>query len=149
MMSHHNFYGFFWGLLLLMVLVGLCPVSSIDAKEDTARLVFRKQAPRTQGETYAYTVKKSETLLDIVRNELGLKKNRFSIIRRYNPHLTNLDLIHPGQKIFLPLRLRKTVSMEGKEVVSEEPVEQKGAISSGLGLPPAGHLAAMQALLKG
>lgn len=148
MISHYNFKRFLFSLLLLTVLVGLSPIS-VDAKEATARLVFKKQATRTQdSETYSYTVKKSETLLDILRNELGVKKNRFSIVRRYNPHLTNLDLIHPGQKIFLPMRLRKTVSVEGKEVVSEEPAEQKGAISSGLGLPPVEHLAMMQAILQ-
>lgn len=127
---------------------GLCPLPA-DAKEDTARLVFKKQAPRLQRtEAYTYTVKKSEHLLDIVKNELGITKHRYSIIRRYNPHITNLNLIRPGQKIFLPLKLRKAVHMEGREITSDDSAEKKGTIQSGKGLPPPGRLTAMQAVLQ-
>jgi hypothetical protein len=120
-----------------------------DAKEDTARLVFKKSASSST-ETYTYTVKKGEHLLDIVKYELGITQNRYTLIKRHNPHIKNLDLIHPGQKIFLPAKsaVISPSSMSNATVPPLDPNVKKGVLQSGVGLPSANRLALMQTILQ-
>ena len=142
-------------LLMSAMILGvfsLAPGESCLAKEDTAHLVFKKKAVSSlDTETYTYTVKKSDKLLDIVRNELGITKHRLSLIRQYNPEIANTDKIRPGQKLILPLGPRKaflqaTGKAEGS-VPSPEPESSKGIIQSDEGVPMASRLALMQAIL--
>ncbi|MDD5170071.1 MAG: hypothetical protein PHN75_14730, partial [Syntrophales bacterium] len=123
-----------------------------SAKEDTAHLTFRKKVISPQkSDTYTYTVKKSENLLAIIKDELGITEHRVSIIRRYNPGIRNLNLIHPGQKIILPSKYRKHVQKNagpGEGIVPSQERDIKKAI-----LPPnaevsmTGGFSVMQAIL--
>jgi hypothetical protein len=100
---------------------------SLWAKEDTAYLTFRKSAPSKPGIT-VYTVKKGEWLLDIGRRVTGETKHVYSIIRKYNPGIKNLNLIYPGQKIFLPVKATATVSSTDKPPLSTPPLSQQAGV---------------------
>lgn len=82
---------------------------SLWAKEDTAYLTFRKSAPSKPVIT-VYTVKKGEWLLAIGRRVMGKTKHVYSILRKYNPGIKNLNLIYPGQKIILPVKAAITAT---------------------------------------
>jgi len=123
--------------------------SPCEAKEDTAQLVFRKSAA-SSAETYAYIIKKGDSLLDIVKNELGITKNRIPLIKRYNPDLKNLNLIHPGQKLILPTKSRKITSPSpiSGVVAPPEPDMKAGVLQPSAGLPSASRLAVMHTILR-
>jgi len=59
--------------------------------------------------TETYTVQKGDHLWQIFREkDLDRKRNLpklISMLKRLNTSLTNLDLIHPGQKIIIPLKI--------------------------------------------
>jgi hypothetical protein len=102
--------------------------SPLWAKEDTAYLTFRKSAPTRPGIT-VYTVKKGEWLLDIGRRVTGETKHVYSIIRKYNPGIKNLNLIYPGQKIILPVKGAATVPQAGTPPATAAPLaDQAGAL---------------------
>lgn len=56
-----------------------------------------------------YTVKKGDHLWQLFRERRMLEKRNLyeliSVLKRLNPSLQNLDLIHPGQRIVIPLTL--------------------------------------------
>lgn len=105
------------------------------AKEDTAYLTFQKSAPSRPGIT-VYTVKKGESLLDIVRRVTGETKNRNLIIRKYNPRIKNLNLIYPGQKIILPVKSITTISSTSVSPTNTPPLSpQAGVLKDDLAYP--------------
>ena len=57
--------------------------------------------------TERYTVKKGDYLWKILRKKGLMKKRKLqetlSLLKKLNPSLTNLNLIHPGEKIVIPL----------------------------------------------
>jgi hypothetical protein len=121
-----------------------------DAKEDTAHLRFSKSAVSSATNTFTYIVKKGDHLLDIMKNELGITKNRYSIIKKFNPQIKNLNLIHPGQKLILPTKTyrgRSQIVSDGI-VATHEPDLKKGVIQRGARLPSITRLSLMQAILK-
>jgi hypothetical protein len=74
-----------------MMLLCFSPTMTFAAKEDTARLVFEKRARSAQGgETFAYTVKRGENLLAIIRKELGQVQHRYREVLRHNPQSRTL-----------------------------------------------------------
>lgn len=112
-------------LLINLFLVGLFLISgSLWAKEDTAYLTFRKSAPSKPVIT-VYTVKKGEWLLDIGRRVTGETKHVYSIIRKYNPGIKNLNIIYPGQKIYLPVKATAAVSSTDTPSTSTPPLSQQ------------------------
>jgi len=88
-------------LVFFLTMLLISPNALVFAKEDTAHLSLKKTAV-SQEKTRSYTVKKGEWLFDIMRNELGITSHRFSIIKKLNPQLRNLNAIYPGQIIKLP-----------------------------------------------
>lgn len=88
---------------------GAWALEQISGREDTARLTFRKNPVTT---TKTYVVKKGDTLLKIMSRELGIKQNRYTLIRRYNPYIKDLDKIYPGQRITLPVMMMGDASTE-------------------------------------
>ena len=121
------------------------------AKEDTAHLIFKKSAPAAT-ETFTYTVKKGDHLLAIIKNELGITKNRYALIKRYNPRLKNLNVIRPGQKLVLPVPPNRAAGPQnvGSGVEgSSEPEAKKGLLqATEEGLPSPNRLIVMQSILK-
>lgn len=95
--------GYFLVPIIIVSLSLLIPIPIIG-QEDTVHLVFTK---RPRNETFVYQVKKSDSLIKIMKRELGITGNyqRYlrEVILSYNPKLKNVDLIYPGQKIRLPL----------------------------------------------
>jgi hypothetical protein len=88
-------------LAFLIIFLLVNPSQSLSAKEDTAHLSLKKTAVSNE-KSRPYKVKKGEWLFDIMRNELGVTSHRFSIIKKLNPQLKNMNMIHPGQVIMLP-----------------------------------------------
>jgi len=117
------------GSCLFPVLIGifllLFPVDIVaQEEEETYSITFTKTAENktTSGEkreilevegrrvlTETHAVQKGEWLWKILnKKELTKKKNfveLMEILKKLNPELTNLDKIHPGQKIIIPLTL--------------------------------------------
>jgi LysM repeat protein len=84
---------------LIPILVNLN--QEIMAKEETAHLSLKKTAVSNQN-TRNYVVKKGDCIFNIMRDEVGIESRRFSVIKKFNPHLKNLNKILPGQIIILP-----------------------------------------------
>jgi len=97
------------------------------AKEDTAYLTFQKSASSRPG-TMIYTVKKGESLFDIVRRVTGETTHRTLIIRKYNPRIKNLNLIYPGQKIILPIKAKTTVASTATSLISAPPFSLRAGV---------------------
>ena len=88
-------------------------------KEETYSISLTKTAGLNQGKIQKvkdkrvlaspYVVGKGEHLWQILRKKKLLKMGKIgevlSVLRELNPSLGNLDLIHPGQRILIPLRI--------------------------------------------
>ncbi|MFH1038852.1 MAG: LysM domain-containing protein, partial [PVC group bacterium] len=92
------------GIILISLLLPVLYCVQIEAREDSAHLVFQKTA--IPGKTVIYAVKKGDSLAAILRRQRGEQKERvpYDLIRRLNPEIRDLNLIYPGQKIVLPAR---------------------------------------------
>ena len=97
------------------------------AKEDTAYLTFQKSASSRSG-TMIYTVKKGESLFDIVRRVTGETTHRTLIIRKYNPRIKNLNLIYPGQKIILPVKAATAASSAATSLMISPPLSPRAGV---------------------
>ena len=114
--------------VLFALLIPLWHVSApwVDGKEkDTfsISLVQRATVKKTGGGEVVYEryqVKKGDYIWKIMRQKGLLKKPDFTelyaALKKLNPSLTNLDLIHPGETILIPLNI---VSVKGYEEVKE------------------------------
>ena len=62
----------------------------------------------------AITVNPGDTVAQLLKRKRGLKEQEVLLwlpkVRRINPHISNLDLIHPREKVLLPDHLDETVS---------------------------------------
>lgn len=90
------------GILLTGLLLTVLLSSPLEAREDSASLVFRKTAGLQK--TKVYVVKKGEWIAGISRAELGDEPIPYALISKINPNIRNLNRIYPGQKILLPVR---------------------------------------------
>jgi LysM repeat protein len=122
--------------VLFALLIPLVHVSApwVNGKEkDTfsISLVQRATVKKTEaGEVVyeRYQVKKGDYIWKIMRRRGLLEKPDFTelyaALKRLNPALTNLDLIHPGQTILIPLNIVSIKGYEeGKDLV-QEPAEE-------------------------
>ena len=73
----------------------------LSAREDSAHLVFQKTAG--SGKSRVHVVKQGEWIAGILRSQFGDEPVPYSLIRRLNPGIRNLNRIHPGQRIVLPV----------------------------------------------
>lgn len=85
-----------WGTLFY--LLALQSVS-LFAAEGTAQLTFQKTAI-LGNKTQTYTIRKGDSITRILR-KLRRVATTHEVIKRLNPHITNLDRIYPGQKLIL------------------------------------------------
>lgn len=64
--------------------------------------------------TQRVTVNSGDTVTQLLKRKRGLKDHEviswLPKVRRINPHISNLNLIHPQEKVLLPERLEETVS---------------------------------------
>jgi hypothetical protein len=65
-----------------------------------------------------YTVQKDDYVLKLLRQKGEIAAEDFpsflKIFRRINPHIRDIDLIRPGQQIFIPLRVLRSNEMPGQ-----------------------------------
>lgn len=90
------------GIILACLLLPVLLCSPLEAREDSARLVFQKTAALRK--TRVYVVKKGDFLSGIFRKQRGDKRVPYDLIRHLNPGIRDLNRIYPGQKIVLPVR---------------------------------------------
>ncbi|MBU2497537.1 MAG: hypothetical protein KKE57_01425 [Proteobacteria bacterium] len=77
--------------------------------------------------TEAYTVKRGDHIWQLFR-ERGLLTKRnlpalLAVLKRLNKSLTNLDLIHPGEKIVIPLTISPVAGLPRSTVETMVPLE--------------------------
>ena len=110
----------FCQIILLFAVVLLFNPSFAQKDEETYSISLVKTAEEGEGKelreiddkkvlTETHTVQKGDWLWQIFR-EKGLLKKRnlpqlLAILKKLNSSLTNLDLIHPGEKIIIPLTI--------------------------------------------
>ena len=124
MKSPSRFVNSFVRALLLFVLCWPCPAPAQEAGEETYDIELVKTA-ETDGEpgvekevvevsgrrvlTEIHAVEEGEWIWQILRERKLLEKRNLSeildVLEKLNPHLTDLDQIHPGQKLLVPLTL--------------------------------------------
>jgi LysM repeat protein len=78
------------------------PPAPLQAREDSARLLFQKSAALRDARVYV--VKKGDSLGSIFRRQRGSEPVPYALIRQLNPRIRDLNRIYPGQKIVLPVR---------------------------------------------
>lgn len=105
---------------LLLSLLFYCPV---EAREDSATLVFEKTSAPVR--TMTYVVKKGDSFAAILRKQRGEEKKRipYDLIRQLNPGIKDLNRIYPGQQIVLPVRESEETGKSPKNLAqtSESP----------------------------
>jgi general secretion pathway protein A len=74
------------------------------ASRESSKAALSPRAPVSSGvETETVTVRQGDTLARLVRNYYGqYDYNMLQKVAEYNPQITNLDLIRPGEKIKFP-----------------------------------------------
>ena len=69
--------------------------------------------------TETYTAKEGDHIWQILRKKDLLKKNKLggvlSTLKKLNPSLSNIDMIHPGEKIIIPLVITPITNTETPE----------------------------------
>ena len=122
------------GILLAGLLLTVLLSSPLAAREDSARLVFRKTAGFQK--TKVYVVKKGDRIDSILRTQLGNEPISYTLIRQINPGIRNLNRIYPGQRILLPVRgmadvteFENATQKEGDDRLTEYLIQEGDSIS--------------------
>jgi LysM repeat protein len=129
-LRNHKFSGFFWVMSLLI----LSPAVSLMAAEGTAHLTFKKSAPGNDNKQ-AYIIRSGDSISRIVQ-KLGWTAPRYSMIRRLNPHITDLNRIYPGQKLILTLPDEQSGTPDVGNYTAKEGDSITSIIISELNTPP-------------
>ncbi|MCX5825050.1 MAG: LysM peptidoglycan-binding domain-containing protein, partial [Deltaproteobacteria bacterium] len=95
-----------------MIFLPLLP-APLSAREDSASLVLQKTSGG--GKSRVHVVKKGEWIHSILRSQFGEEPIPYALIRQLNPGIRNLNRIHPGQRIVLPV----PGSSESSESISD------------------------------
>ncbi|MDZ4164339.1 MAG: LysM peptidoglycan-binding domain-containing protein [Smithellaceae bacterium] len=75
-------------------------ICAASPKDDTAYITLEMDKANRRG-IIPYTVRAGDTLGRILRRELGSSPRDLRAIKEQNPHIRDLNLIYPGQTIFL------------------------------------------------
>jgi hypothetical protein len=121
------------------------------AKGGTASLTFRKIAVSSK-ETQTYIVKKGDRVVSIIRKQLKEKGRdvfkTLELVRRLNPHTRNLDRIHPGQALKLPVLVAPAADQEIKvSEIKSSAVKESSSVEKHL-MPPGNRLAVITHIVK-
>lgn len=101
------------------------PTQIVEEREIPEERVIEVESPNGTTTSLVYTVKEGDTVVDIIRRELG-KTLRESLtlmetVKKLNPHIADLNRIFPGQAIYIPLSEEiKTLLAEPEEKKSDE-----------------------------
>ena len=127
--------GFFLIFIVLLFSWSLTPAVA-EKGEKTYAISLTKSAGLEQGKIQKvgdkkvlvtpYVVGKGEHLWQILRKKRLLKMGKvgevLSVLRELNPALGNLDLIHPGQRVLIPLRIVPVAGGEGRRLWTEKKI---------------------------
>ena len=73
--------------------------------------------------TETYTAKEGDHIWQLLRNRDLLKRNKLggvlSALKKLNPSLSNIDMIHPGEKIIIPLVITPITNREHPDKIEE------------------------------
>jgi hypothetical protein len=72
----------------------------LQARQNSARINLQKTVEKSPERIHV--VKKGESLLSIIKTIPIRKPGALALVKRLNPSLRNVNMIHPGQKIVLP-----------------------------------------------
>lgn len=134
------------GITLTCLLLPVLFCFPVEAREDSASLVFQKTAP--PGKTRIYVVQKGDSFTAILRKQRKERKKRvpYDLIRRLNPGIKDLNRIYPGQKIVLPVRETSEPPEKPSEARKKndfpppvERIREAGRAPAAESLPPAVH----------
>lgn len=130
-MISNMFKRIFYGLFAFVAVFWCAGLSQAQESEKTYSISITKTAEKQEGTeihevddrkvlTQEYTVQKGDHVWQLFR-ERGLLEKRnlpelLAVLKKMNKTLDNLDLIHPGQKLVIPLRIAP---------VSGTPVEEE------------------------
>ena len=106
------------GLLILFVLAGLlCPVPAYNALLYKSYIVREDYGKNILCD--AYIVGKNDWVYKIFRQRGEIAEKDFprflGIFKRINPHIKDIDTIHPGQQILIPLKELENNPLPGQE----------------------------------
>lgn len=102
-------------IILIMIMNSPCPAQESEDEETySISLVQTAEVDRAIHEvdgkkvlTESYTIKEGEYIWQLLRERGLLEKRNFmeilSALKKLNSNLSNLDLVHPGEKIIIPL----------------------------------------------
>lgn len=126
--------------VIMVILLLSYPCSSQDKEEEETYSISLVQTAEVDREIHeiegkkvlaeSYTVKKGDHIWGILRNRGLVEKRNFaailSALGKLNSSFANLDLIHPGEKIIIPLIIAPvggTTALAGKSPPATVPIE--------------------------
>ena len=113
--------------LSLFFSISILPTPGLSAREDSASLLFRKTAGIY--DTRVYIVEKGDRIADILQYKLGAEKIPYSVIRRMNPKIRDLNRIYPGQEILFPILEKPALSKSQPSPPETPPLRPPSAAS--------------------
>ncbi len=115
-------------LLAAMLFLALVDPSGVFSSEDTAYIVFER-AGVSKDLADPYIIKKNEHLFGIIRNRYAVSETDIhrilQLIRKLNPELKDINVIHPGQKILLPRKRSAEISPAPQHPLTAENSEKR------------------------
>ena len=118
-----------WTLVSLAgVIIMLCiAMPGVAAREETVSLTFRQTASTEDG-GYVYRVRPGDTISDIIHDEYGVSYGEIyrilDRVRKINPQIKDINIIHVGQKIRLPGRGKSPETAPPDDLIPE--TEERG-----------------------
>ncbi|HUT73087.1 MAG TPA: LysM peptidoglycan-binding domain-containing protein [Desulfatiglandales bacterium] len=123
--------GVLFALLIPLWLVSAPWVDGEEKDTFSISLVQRATVKKTGGREVVYEryqVEKGDYIWKIMRQRGLLKKPDFTelyaALKNLNPSLTNLDLIHPGETILIPLNIVSVKGYEEGKELDQEPAKE-------------------------
>ena len=120
-------------MVTLLFTLTMVPISAADDENEDTYSINLVQTAEVAKEivelenkkilTEAYVAQKGDHIWQILRNRDLLKKNKLggvlSALKKLNPSLSNIDKIHPGEKIIIPLVITPVGGTEQAENISD------------------------------
>ena len=115
--KYRNYCLIFLSITAAALNLFIAPVSASDKENEDTYSINLVQSAEVAKEivkldndkilTESYVARDGDHIWKILRNKNLLKKNNLgeilSALKKLNPSLSNIDLIHPGEKIIIPL----------------------------------------------
>ncbi len=130
--KYRNYCLIFLSIVAASLNLFIAPVSAEDEKNEDTYSINLVQTAEVAKEiveldnkkilTEAYVARNGDHIWKILRNKNALGKNNLgevlSVLKKLNPSLSNIDLIHPGEKIIIPLVITPATNKEKPEKIA-------------------------------